>query len=55
MNDAMLTSYPRTMLGKWTPNRSALRYREDELSGNSVRSFESGEPLDLDGLRALAD
>ena len=54
VNDAMLSSYPRTMLGKWTPNRASLRYREDEMSDHSVRSFESGEPLDLDGLRALA-
>ena len=41
-------------LPSWTPNRASLRYREDEMSDHSVRSFESGEPLDLDGLRALA-
>ena len=54
VNDSMLSSYPRAMLGKWTPNRAALRYREDEIGSRDIRDFESGESLDLEALRSLA-
>ena len=53
VNESMLSSYPRTMLGKWTPNRAVLRYREDEMGSRDVRDFESGASLDLEALRGL--
>lgn len=54
VNESMLSSYPRPMLGKWTLNRDALRYREDEMGSRDVRDFESGKALDLEALRGLA-
>jgi len=53
VNESMLTSYPRSLLGKWTPNRAAIRYPADEVAKQGVTRFDSGEPLDLDALRAL--
>ncbi len=54
VTEGMLTSYPRTLLGHWLPNRLAVRYAPDEIAGRKVRNFESGEALDQDGLAALA-
>ena len=54
VNESMLSSYPRAMLGKWTPNRASLRYGEAEIESHGVRNFTSGESLDLEALRALA-
>ena len=54
VTEAMLTSYPRSALGSWTPNRAALRYGRDEAARREVRSFATGKPLDLDGILALA-
>lgn len=54
VTEGMLSSYPRSVLGKWTPNRVAVRYPLDALEGRKVRSFESGEPLDLEALKKLA-
>ena len=54
VTESMLTSYPRTQLGTWTPNRAALRYDRDEIAERDPKKFETGESLDLDGLLALA-
>jgi len=54
VTESMLTSYPRSQLGSWTPNRVAIRYSPEQLAGREVRRFDTGEPLDLDGLLALA-
>ena len=54
VTEAMLTSYPRAMLGQWTPNRAAIRYPRDEIASRRVTRFDTGDPLDLDGILALA-
>lgn len=54
VTEGMLTSYPRSVLGEWTPNRVAIRYGVDELGDRKVRRFDSGEPLDLEALKQLA-
>ena len=54
VTESMLTSYPRTMLGKWTPNRDALRYPKEEIADRRIRRFDTGEELDVDAVLALA-
>jgi hypothetical protein len=54
VTEGMLSSYPRTVLGEWTPNRTAVRYSADEIPDRKVRRFDSGELLDLPALKALA-
>jgi hypothetical protein len=53
VTESMLTSYPRTQLGTWTPNRAALRFDRDEAATRGAKRFDTGEPIDLDGLLAL--
>jgi len=55
VTEQMLTSYPKTQLGKWTPNRAAVRYTPEELAGRDLKRFDDGQALDLEGLLALAD
>jgi hypothetical protein len=52
--EGMMSSYPRSVLGKWTPNRVAIRYSSDELGDRKVRSVESGDSLDAKALKKLA-
>jgi hypothetical protein len=54
VTESMLTSYPRSALGTWTPNRAALRYGRGEVAQRGVRNFATGEALDVDGILALA-
>lgn len=54
VTESMLTSYPRSQLGSWTPNRAAIRYAPDEIGERGLKRFDTGEPLDLEGIRALA-
>jgi len=54
VTEGMMSSYPRSVLGEWTPNRVAIRFTSDELGDRKVRNFASGEPLDLEGLKKLA-
>ena len=54
VTESMLTSYPRTLLGKWTPNRAALRYPRDEIAQRRVRDFATGKSLDLERVLELA-
>jgi hypothetical protein len=54
VTESMLTSYPRAQLGKWTPNRAALRYTRDEIEKCNVRRLDDGKALDLAAILALA-
>ncbi len=53
VTESMLTSYPPTWLGKWTPNRAALRYSQDEIAGRDFKQFDGGQALDEAALLAL--
>ena len=55
VTESMLVSYPREMLGKWTPNRAALLYPRDEIAQRKITCCETGAELDLDAVLALAD
>ena len=55
VTESMLTSYPRAMLGKWTPNRAALRYPKNEIADRRIKKFGTGEELDTKAVLALAD
>jgi hypothetical protein len=54
VTESMLTSYPRTQLGLWTPNRAALRFKKDQIDGRDVRSFATGKKLSYDEIKKLA-
>jgi len=54
VTESMLTSYPRTQLGLWTPNRAAIRFKPDQIDGRDVRRFDSGKKLTLAEIKALA-
>ena len=53
VTESMLQSYPRSVLGKWTPNRARVRYSAEEAEGRDWKGFESGEALDVEGVLAL--
>ena len=48
VTESMLQSYPRTQLGKWTPNRNSIRYTAEEAAGREWKRADSGEALDVD-------
>jgi len=54
VTESMLTSYPRTQLGTWTPNRAGIRFDRDEIDGRDAKDFETGAAMDLDALLAIA-
>lgn len=54
VTESMLTSYPRTQLGLWTPNRAAIRYKPDQIDARDVRRFDDGRKLTLAEIKALA-
>ncbi|MAG29662.1 MAG: hypothetical protein CL908_02065 [Deltaproteobacteria bacterium] len=54
VTETMLSSYPKTLLGKWTPNRLSVRYSPDDLAGRNFKRLDNGEALDVDGLLSLA-
>lgn len=54
VTESMLSSYPRTQLGLWTPNRAALRFKKDQIDGRDVRSFATGKKLSFDEIKKLA-
>jgi hypothetical protein len=54
VTESMLSSYPRSALGTWTPNRAAVRYGRDEIAKRDVRDFATGKALDLASILALA-
>ena len=53
VTESMLTSYPRTLLGKWTPNRASIRFTPEQTEGRDWKRFDNGEAVDLDGLLSL--
>jgi len=53
VTESMLQSYPRTQLGKWTPNRAGLRYSREEAAGRDFKRHDTGESIDLDKALAL--
>ena len=53
VTESMLQSYPRTQLGKWTPNRAGLRYSRKEAAGRDFKRHDTGESIDLDKALAL--
>jgi hypothetical protein len=54
VTESMLTSYPRTQLGLWTPNRAAVRYKKSEIDGRDIRRFDTGKKLSYDEIKTLA-
>ena len=54
VTEAMLTSYPKTLLGKWTPNRAAVRYSKDQLAWRDFKRFPDGKALGPDEVVKLA-
>ncbi len=54
VTEGMLSSYPRSVLGEWTPNRAAIRFDADEIDARKVRRLDSEDVLDLEALKALA-
>jgi hypothetical protein len=54
VTESMLTSYPRTQLGLWMPNRAAVRYPGEEIDQHSVKKLGTNEELDAEAIRALA-
>ena len=53
VTESMLQSYPRTQLGKWTPNRACIRYSAEEAQGRDFRRHEDGEAIDVEAALAL--
>lgn len=53
VTESMLQSYPRTQLGKWTPNRARIRYSAEEASGRGWKRFDTGESIDVDQALSL--
>ena len=49
----MLQSYPRFLLGKWTPNRIRIRYSAEDAKDRSWKRFDNGESIDLDQALSL--
>ena len=53
VTESMLQSYPRSVLGKWTPNRARIRYSAEDAAGRDWKNYETGESLDVEGALAL--
>lgn len=53
VTESMLQSYPRTQLGKWTPNRQAIRFTPEQAEGRNWKRLDSGKALSVDELLAL--
>lgn len=53
VTESMLTSYPRTQLGKWTPNRARIRYSPEQAKERNLRRFDTGEQIDVDTALSL--
>ena len=54
VTESMLTSYPRDMLGKWTPNRASIAYPQDEIAQRRIKKFGDGQELELSAILELA-
>lgn len=53
VTESMLQSYPRTQLGKWTPNRAGLRYTPEQAKGRDFKRFDNGQPISVEEALAL--
>jgi hypothetical protein len=53
VTESMLQSYPRTLLGKWTPNRARIRFSAEEAQDRAWKRYDSGEAVDLDTALSL--
>ena len=53
VTESMLQSYPRTVLGKWTPNRARIRYSAEEATGRDWKDYATGEAIDVEAALAL--
>ena len=53
VTESMLQSYPRTQLGKWTPNRARIRYAAEDAADRSWKRHDTGESIDLEQALAL--
>ncbi|MCR9092836.1 MAG: hypothetical protein NXI30_01340 [bacterium] len=53
VTESMLQSYPRSVLGKWTPNRARIRYSAEDAAGRDWKNYETGESIDVEGALAL--
>ncbi|GEM_PF-1569994 len=53
VTESMLQSYPRSVLGKWTPNRARIRYSAEDAAGRDWKNHETGESIDLEAVLAL--
>ena len=53
VTESMLQSYPRTQLGKWTPNRARIRYTAEEAQGREWKRFDNGESIYVEAALAL--
>ena len=53
VTESMLQSYPRTQLGKWTPNRESIRFSREQAESREFKRLDDGTSLDVDGLLAL--
>lgn len=54
VTESMLTSYPRTQLGCWLPNRASIRFDREEIADRNPKDFATGAPLDVDRLVEMA-
>ena len=54
VTESMLQSYPRSVLGKWTPNRARIRYTAEEAAGRDWKNYATGETVDVDGALMLS-
>ena len=53
VTESMLQSYPRTVLGKWTPNRTRIRYTAEQAADRGWKNHATGESIDLEAALAL--
>ena len=53
VTESMLQSYPRSVLGKWTPNRARIRYTAEEAAGRDWKNHATGESIDVEAALAL--
>ncbi len=53
VTESMLQSYPRTVLGKWTPNRARIRYSAEQAKERGWKNYATGESIDVEAALAL--
>ena len=53
VTESMLQSYPRTQLGKWTPNRARIRFSAEQARDRDWRRVDDGASIDVEQALAL--